>query len=224
MKARSSLLAAVQSAGPSSAAPECLVAIADDHPLVASGLARLVDSVSGFRSEWISHTIADVWERLEGSPVDLLLADIEMPGMAILTFLRRVRRLFPSTKVLVVSALPSVVYAERVIRAGSSGFLSKSDPADQMLLALRRAADGEVWRSPQSRGKSPSPGVQALSPRELEIFEMLAAGLSPRDVGSTIGISHRTVATHRLRIYRKLGISSLGELVRLGVEHARIES
>lgn len=218
-----------------SSRPVHTVWIADGHPLVASGLAGLISDASEFR---VGHTVSTP-EALtavlqEGAP-SVLVLDIDMPQLSPFAFLRRIRKTHAATAVLVVSGLPGEVYAVRVVEAGARGFLSKRADAQTFLRALRSVVAGNLWmhgdwaapvvqrRRWSSRHRNPV-SMHQLTSRELEIFRLLGDGHSSREVGQALHVSHRTVASHRLRIYRKLGIRSMSELIHMASEVRRSEA
>lgn len=210
------------------------VAIADAHPLVAAGLAELISRTSDFQARLSATTPEALTEALRGAAPSVLILDIDMPGLSPFAFLRRIRKTHPAMAVLVVSGLPGEVYAVRVVEAGARGFLSKRADADTLLRALRCVVEGNLWmhgdwaapalrrRRWSSRRRDPVSMTQ-LTSRELEVFRLLGDGKSSREVGQALHVSHRTVASHRLRIYRKLGIRSMSELIHLASEFRRAE-
>jgi len=207
------------------------VVIADDHAMVADGLSRLVSVMPGFHVSSVCTRIEEVEEAFSSRTPDLLLLDVDMPGLSIFSFIRKVSRGHPRTAILVVSGMPAEIYALRSITAGALGFVGKDEAASTLMTAVRTEAQGQI-SLPQGQtrsvlsamaGRRSAGGLSALSARELEVFRLLGKGLPTRDVGRVMHISHRTVASHRLRIYHKLGISSTSELIRLATDHQRSE-
>jgi two-component system invasion response regulator UvrY len=202
------------------------VIVVDDLPLVAEGIARLLDGLPGFRVISVCTTAQDAREAIERTLPDLVITDIDMSGMEIFSFIRRTRRLAPRVAILVISALSAEVYAERVIRAGASGFLGKDANVQTLASAVRVIAQGGSWiphgfATVGSKRNNPEPAksLSNLSSRELEIFRHMGWGRTTREIAEVLHISPRTVATHRFRIYRKLGVFSTGGLMRLAQEH-----
>jgi len=208
------------------------VVIADGHSLVASGLAKLISATHDFSVIDTCPTPDALTEALRVREPHALVLDIDMPGLSPFALLRRLRQHQPGMAVLVVSGLPGEVYAMRVVEAGARGFLSKRADVDTLLRALRSVVEGNLWihgewaapafrrRRWSSLGRHPL-SMSYLTSRELEVFRLLGDGKSPREVGQALHVSHRTVASHRLRIYQKLGIRSLGELIHLASEYRR---
>jgi two-component system, NarL family, invasion response regulator UvrY len=211
-----------------SSAPTLL--IADHQALLAATLAQFLSAASGFRVLGVCNSREHLDAALEAEPPDVLVLDLEMPELSVLSFLKRLRRRMPTVAVLVLSALPATVYGARLIEAGARGFQSKQAEPARLLQALEAVVAGQVWlhrdaldRARRGRG-SPSESVDGtdrlsmLSTREVEVFRLLGQGKSPREVAALLHISPRTVASHRLRIYGKLGIQGLGELIRLAAD------
>jgi DNA-binding NarL/FixJ family response regulator len=207
------------------------IVVVDDHPLFAEGIASLVDALPEFRVVAVCTTAAEARTSIEQSLPDLIISDIDMPGMEIFSFIRRVRRVSPETAILVVTALSAQVYAERVIQSGAKGFIGKDSTLTVLESAVRVISQGGIWM-PQgfpagvSRRNDPDAArsLSSLSPRELEVFRHMGWGRPTREIAEVMHISPRTVATHRLRIYRKLGVSSTGALMRLAREHLNGEA
>jgi DNA-binding NarL/FixJ family response regulator len=209
------------------------VVIADGFPLVAAGLAELITATGEFRVVQICPDPQALTEALALLEPELLVLDIEMPGLLPFALLRRLRRTRSEMAVLVVTGLPGEVYATPVVEAGARGFLSKRSGAETLLPALRCVIDGNLWmhgdwalpalrrRRWLSRPGQPR-SMSDLTSRELEVFQLLGSGRSTREIGQALHVSHRTVASHRLRIYRKLGIRSLSELLHRAVEYRQL--
>jgi len=208
------------------------VIIADHQRLVADGVARLLESTPDFRVVEVCATDEELKGTLRVLCPDLLLLDIDMPGLPILSFLRSLTRERPAPAVLVVTGLPANIYAAPVVEAGASGFVSKEVSPATLLTAMRSVRDGQLWIQREhavgssreraaAQGVTPDP-LSSLSPRELETFHLLGKGMPASEVGQLLFISPRTVASHRLRIYRKLGISSPSALIRLASQFDRM--
>jgi DNA-binding NarL/FixJ family response regulator len=162
---------------------------------------------------------------LEARKPEILLVDLELPGLSLFSFLRRLQRTQSPLSVLVMSRLPGERYALRAIRAGAMGFFSKLDPPATLFSALRAVRAGHIWirrshllpalSSLGEENPAEPAALAALSDRELEVFRLLGAGMRTKAVAAELHISPSTVASHRFRIYRKLGIRSPNELIRV---------
>lgn len=209
------------------------VIIADDHRLVANGIARLLDPVPDFKVVQICYNGDELSATLNVICPDLLLLDIDMPGLSILSFLRGLDRRKPAPIVLVLSGLAPDIYAGRVVDAGAAGFVSKDVSPSGLLTAMRSVRDGQLWihrdqARKQGRKRGRESGAQDplsyLSSRELEVFRLLGRAVSSADIAELLGISPRTVGSHRARIYKKLSISNASELIRLAAAFDQMDN
>ncbi len=153
-------------------------------------------------------------------PVDLVIIDISLPDRSGLELIRDLRSLDPSARALVVSSHDERVYAERVLRAGGRGYLMKDLAPDQLIAAVSRVLDGEIFLSPAmtsrmmealSGTKTASP-ISGLTDRELEVFRAIGEGKSSREIAGLLGVSIRTIDAHRTHIKEKLGLRDAAEL------------
>lgn len=197
------------------------ILVVEDHALVREGLTRILKQVS---DEAISlHEAGDVDTALavlEAQPdMDLVTLDLALPGIDGLTWLSAQRKRFPTVPFVVVSAYDDEATVRRVMRAGASGFVSKSYSADDMLSALRKVLEGEViepFAAPTALGVDVpvAPAVTArakdlgLSPRQAEVLSLMAKGRSNRDIAQLLGLTEGTVKIHVTAIFRALGVSS----------------
>lgn len=199
------------------------ILLVDDQPLVRSGFAMLVGSqedlvVVGQAGDGLE-AVAAV-ERLAGTPEqpDVLLMDIRMPRMDGLEAARRVLERHPRLTVVLLTTFDLDEYALEGIRAGASGFLLKDAQPEELLGALRTCFRGDAviapsttqrllrrFIDPPQRTVSDDPRLQALTPREREVFELVGRGLSNREIMAALVLSEPTVKTHVSRVLAKLG-------------------
>ena len=161
---------------------------------------------------------------------DLVLVDITLPGANGVELIKALRARFPVLSMLVLSMHDETLYAERVLRAGAKGYVMKSSSSDLLLNAIRKVLDGELYVSPalssqmlQSMvtGKTQVLGrLEQLSDRELEIVQLIGQGLSTSEIASRLGISSKTVESHRGNIRAKLSLKSGAELTRFSLANA----
>lgn len=193
------------------------VVIADDHALVRVGLRRVLEA-EGHR------VLAEVSDGLRVLPTvekerpDVLLLDLGLPGLHGLDVLREVTDRVPSTKVLVVSAYNRDEFVSSALRTGAAGYIVKGSEAGDLLAAVAEVARGGYYVSPQlSRAATSSNDAhdpyEALSPRERQVFHLMAEGLLNHQVGVQLYISTRTAETHRASIMRKLGLKTQTDVV-----------
>jgi len=159
---------------------------------------------------------------------DLALVDIALPGKSGLELIKDIKALHPQLMVLAISMHDESLYAERTLRAGASGYITKQQPSEELVKAIRQVLGNQVYVSREvSEGllrrfsgqpqKNLSP-MEILTDREYEIFRLIGEGQSPKDIASTLNLSPKTVAVHNASIRRKLNLKSTAQLIRFAVQ------
>lgn len=194
----------------------------DDFPIVRAGLHHLFDQHPELEICGEAATSADARSRLPPSDPDLLVIEPGLPDGEGLSLLAAARATYPELPILAYSRLPESPYAERAVRAGAQGFVGKGESLDALLEAVRRVLRGGVHLRAEvvalaTRERTAS-GVAALSDRELEVFRLLGEGRSSREIAGRLGISIKTVGTHRANAMRKLGIRTAAQLIHRAIE------
>ncbi len=208
------------------------IMIVDDHPLLRQGLRQLIDQEPDLKVCCEAGDRDEAFRLIQGAPPDVVIMDISMSEQAVsgMDFIRQIRTDMPQTAVLVFSIHDENVFAERAIRAGALGFLMKQAPSELVIDAIRRVAKGElvlsgaltqtILRRCLSEGdKSSATGVGKLSAREYEVLRLVGEGMQPQQISERLGISAKTVETHRFNIRRKLRLSSASELIQFSIRH-----
>jgi two-component system, NarL family, nitrate/nitrite response regulator NarL len=157
---------------------------------------------------------------------DLALMDIGMNGMNGITLAGVFHERFPGIRVLMLSMHDNIEYVTQAVRAGASGYVLKDSPATEIIRAIGTVLDGERFFSPGLgvkliHAQATQTPLERLTPRELDILDALAEGLSSKQIAQRNGLSVRTVETHRLNLKRKLEIDGQAELIKFAVEHRR---
>lgn len=196
------------------------ILIVDDHALVREGLkARLLVEPRVARVT----EAADAGEALkwldDGPPPDLMLTDISMRGMTGIALMQQVRERLPTLPVIVLSMYEHREYVIAAVRAGARGYVLKDSPLDEIVDAVHAVLAGSQHFSAGiadlARGVPDS--APQITEREREVLLLVAHGRSNKDVAQRLGISVRTVETHRLSLRRKLGVESPSEFLKLAV-------
>lgn len=215
-----------------SAAPSVTarIVIVDDHPIVRRGLAELINDVDEYEIIGQAADIGSALEMLKERTPDLALIDLSLGDGHGLELIKQVRAAELSIKMLVVSMMDEALYADRVLRAGASGYLRKEQATDNIVTAIRQVLDNKIYLSPSamSRGLNQvashdgtqPPPVSTLSDRELEVFELLGDGLSSREIAARLHLSVKTVETYREKIKAKLSLKNGSELTRHAIHWA----
>lgn len=203
------------------------VLIVDDHPLVREGLTARIDAQPDMRVCGEAADIEQALALLETAEPSLVIVDLALKTGHGLNLIKKIHSLEPKVKMLVVSAYEESLFAERVLRAGAHGFISKQEAQEKVIDAIRAVLRGERYLSADMtqrlvgqaiEGKpSPQP-IEALTDRELEIFELIGTGLSTRLIAQQLHLSVHTIETHRENIRAKLSLRNGSELVQRAVQ------
>ena len=202
------------------------VLLADDHPVVTEGLRRIVASVPGLKVVGEARTGAEVLTQLVRNPVEVLVLDSTLPDRCPLDLLKRIANRWPRTRVLLLGTGPDDPVAVRAIRDGAAGFAAKSQSPLELRAAVERIAAGCRYVHPAVAERlmfaapgDGGPSHESLSGREFEVLCLMGAGRPPREIGPRLGISVKTVATHRARILEKLGLDCTAAAIAHAVKH-----
>ena len=205
------------------------ILVADDHAIVRSGLKQLLQLAPDFEVQAEAANGHEVMQQLETACPDVLLLDVNMPGGPEGSeLLQRVLGRWPSLPVLVLSMHDEPQVAARMVQAGAKGYIAKDSDMPRLVAAIRRVAGGGHYIVPELAEQMVfgRPTIQAahegLSPRESEIFLLLARGMGVNDIGVQLSISNKTVSTHKARLMEKLGLESTADLVRYALQHRLI--
>lgn len=200
------------------------VLIADDHELVRTGLRRLLEELDcEIVAEAASGEEAVAAAR-EHKP-EIALIDIHMPGIGGLEATQKLQRIHPGCRVMILTAHPEGPLPRTLLEIGVAGFLTKGCSVDEMHEALRKVRAGERYVSrevAQSIALDAVEGAQAspferLTARELQVALMLLAGEANRDIAETLRVSPKTVTTYRQRIFRKVRVRTIQDLLRQAI-------
>jgi len=202
------------------------VLLVDDHPIVRDGLARMIASQPDLSVSGEAGGAEEALRLVAEDPPDLAVVDLFLEGMSGLDLIKVLRERFPALPVLVLSMHDETVYAERVLRAGARGYVMKQVASRTILEAIRTVLRGEVFLSDKlaagpegSAAGEPDAGTRdaaivRLSDREREIFALMGQGLTRQAIVEQLGISAKTVETHRANMKYKLNLRSTAELDR----------
>lgn len=202
------------------------VFIVDDHPVVRRGLCSCLAEHPRLQVVGEAADGQEAVRRAVEVRPDLMLVDINMPGMDGLQLCEALREHSPATRVVILSVHNRPDYIQRALTAGAKGYLLKDIPAEQLVQALLRIHEGEVVLSPQVtetalnqwvRRQAPGTGGARLSRREQQVLSLIARGLSNKEIAARLGVSVRTVETHRERIMTKLDLHSVAALTRYAI-------
>ena len=200
--------------------------VADDHPIVRAGLTGLVATQPDFELVGEAADGAEAVAVTLRTRPDVLLVDLQMPGVDGIGAIRAVLAELPLLRVLVLTTYDSDGDVLRAVEAGATGYLLKETPSEELFRAIRATARGESALSPSvaSRlvGRARRANEQALSPRELEVLALVARGTSNKLIARDLRISETTVKTHLLHIFTKLGVDDRTAAVTLAMRRGML--
>lgn len=206
------------------------IVVVEDHAVVKDGLIALINRESDLKVCGEAETSAAALKVIEETGPDLVIADLILTEGNGLDLLKSVRAKNPDLKFLIISMQDEEIYAERCIKAGASGYIMKRCATDDFIHAIREVLSGEIYLSKKmnalllrrfadNRGTTAQSELNILTDRELQIFQMIGAGLNTRDIAPSLGISPKTVATHRENIKVKLGLKDGRSLLKAAINH-----
>jgi two-component system nitrate/nitrite response regulator NarL len=203
------------------------VYLIDDHPVVRFSFAMAVEAEPGLVFVGDAASAAEAIAGVVAARPHVILADLALPDSSFPELCAALQAAVPAARVVVLSSHDDDFRVAEALAAGAQGYLLKSEPVAHLLDAVRTAAAGGtplspsltdgVLRAMRRGGRIGSGTIDVLTPRERQVLERLATGLSTREVAESLGISPKTVETHRIRIYEKLGARSVIDLTRIAV-------
>ena len=205
------------------------ILLADDHAIVVEGLQRLLAPT--FDLVGVAQNGVEMVDTCAATKPDVIVADVSMPLLNGIDALRRLRRQKDQTPVIFLTMHPDVTSATRALEAGAAGYVLKHSASDELVTAIRDALVGRVFVSPALRtaaveerlvkGPGKTRAVE-LTPRQQEVLQLLAQGKSAKEIGAILGLSPRTVETHKYKVMDDLGLSTTAELVHYAIRHGLV--
>jgi len=206
------------------------VLVADDHHMVRTSIARMLDAEEGLRVVGEAADGEAAISQCRKVRPDIVLMDIRMPGIGGLEATRKITRGMSDIKVLVLTAYLEDTFAQRLLDAGASGFISKGSELDEMVHAIRQVHAGQRFISSEiaqrlvlSKLESHDNPFNQLSSRELQVAMMIVNCHKVSEISDSLFLSPKTVNTYRYRIFEKLGVQSDVELTHLGLRFGLVD-
>lgn len=205
------------------------ILVVEDHAMVREGFVALINLTDDLEVCAEADNVQDAMKAVSLSRPDLMLVDIVLRKGDGIDLIKACHAQHPELRLLVVSMQDEYVYAERALRAGAMGYIMKQEASDKILVGIRTVLAGEVFvsrninlrmlqsvsgRKPHSDGSV----VSSLSDRELQIFQMIGAGMKSKEIAVSLGISFKTVNTHRENIKHKLRLRNGPDLMSSAVQ------
>jgi DNA-binding NarL/FixJ family response regulator len=204
------------------------IIIADDHQIVRQGLKRLLDSENDFTVVGEAPDGRSAVAMVRDKNADVVVMDVTMPDLNGIEAARQIARDFPNVKVVGLSMHADVRFATEMLRAGAKGYLLKDDAFEDLANAIRTTLDNRVYLSPKisdtvmaayavgDRPGEPS-AFDRLSPREREVLQLMSEGRATKEIAHDLGVSIKTIETHRRQVMEKLKLYSVAELTKYAV-------
>ncbi len=197
------------------------VLLVDDHPMTRDGMAQLIDREPDLKVAWQAGLAREAMNIVAAHRPDLAIVDVTLPDRSGIELVKDIRALQKTTPVLVVSMHEEALFAERALKAGARGYVSKQEGGARLMEAIREVLGGQIALSEKTRssivesftGGGRGAPLGRLSDREMEVFELIGRGLSTKEIADRLKISLKTVEVHRLHIKTKLKIATAPELI-----------
>lgn len=198
------------------------VLIADHHPITWEGITSLLRKNE--QLEVIGHVTSgnELFKFLKNQIPDVLVMEIDLPQINGITALRNIKNLFPGTKMLVFSCHPEEMYALSAIKAGASGYISKTVAIENLQMAITQVARGGIYlnrniteriNSGISQSNSLISKFKKLSTREAEVLNLISNGKRNKDIAEALDINEKTVSTYKTRLLKKLKVDNIADLI-----------
>lgn len=207
------------------------VLLADDHTLVRAGVRRILEAQ---RPSWIVSEVGsgdEALEALRADPIDVLVLDLAMPGRDGFGVLDEAKGIRPDLKVLVLTMHADPEYVARAVRGGADGYLLKDSAVQDLVAGIDAVTSGRAYHSPsvqralsdmvRAKDDAPRP-LDLLTEREREVLKLVAEGCPSKEIAYKLGISGRTVETHRANLMRKLDVHSVALLTQLAIREGLV--
>jgi DNA-binding NarL/FixJ family response regulator len=197
------------------------VLIVDDHPIVRQGLMRLLAQESDLQAYEGADNVADAFRQVQEIHPALVLVDVSLKDSHGIELISQIKDFDENIKMLVWSMFDEKIYAERTVRAGAMGYISKQEPIENVIEAIRHVLDGNMYLSPHMTnnllrrlggGDLERDPIADLSNREIEVFQLLGRGITTKAIAKKLGVSPKTIEAHRERIKSKLNLKNASEL------------
>jgi two-component system invasion response regulator UvrY len=208
------------------------ILLVDDHELVRSGVSRILNEVKGFKVIDECETGEEAIKICRQIEPDVILMDMDMPGMGGLEATKKILRFTPEAKVIMLTAHTEDPFPTKVMQIGAAGYLTKGTPPNEMVNAIRAVNSGQRYLPAEiaqqmalSQFKSTEENpFSELSDRELQIMLMVTRGEKVPDISEHLHLSTKTINSYRYRMFEKLGIGNDVELTHLAIRHGMINT
>jgi DNA-binding NarL/FixJ family response regulator len=197
------------------------VLVADHHPIIRTGLKMLFESSPDIQVIGSVTTGRELFDFVGRTKIDIVLSEIDLPELNGITALRTLKKEYHDVKVIMFSSHPEEIYAISTIKAGASGYLTKTVSTQTIKDAIMKVYNGGIYISNSlahrlafdERGNKPSKLYKKLSTREVEVLKLLSSGRRNKEIAEELEINEKTVSTYKARLMKKLNVTNLVDLI-----------
>ncbi len=197
------------------------ILIADGHPVVSSGLHLLLSKNPNFNIVGSLNSGIEIFDFVRNHNVDVLVSEVDLPELNGISAIRTLKKENKDINILMLSHQPEEIYALSTLKAGATGYLNKASDISTIEKAIRIVNNGEIFLSEKMRKHLPKKGslknrnrlFRRLSNREIEVLKLLSIGKKNKEIAEELDINEKTVSTYKTRMYKKLNVNNLIDLV-----------
>jgi DNA-binding NarL/FixJ family response regulator len=210
------------------------ILIVDDHAVVREGLRWVIEQSKDLVVSSEASDATEAMLKINEEQPDLMIIDIALPGTSGLDLTKKIRSSFPDIRILILSMYKEELYAERALRSGAHGYLSKNDSGEKLITAIRQVLLGQVYVSKEfnemllkrlgSSGLKPAFSLDLLTNRELDVLRLIGQGYGSKEIAADLKISMKTVEAHREHIRGKLDLHTNSQLVQHAIHWVHSEN
>ncbi|QTH63891.1 UvrY/SirA/GacA family response regulator transcription factor [Psychrosphaera ytuae] len=208
------------------------VLLVDDHELVRTGIRRIIDEVRGMKVVGEVATGEEAFQFCRNEEPDVVLMDMNMPGIGGLEATKKIVRYCPDVKIIILTVHTEDPFPSKVMQMGASGFVTKQTGPDDLIQAIRSVNVGQRYLAPdiaqqialsKFTGNDAEQMFDSLSERELQIMLMITKGEKVQDIAEQLSLSSKTVNSYRYRIFKKLNVQNDVELTHIAIRHGMLD-
>ncbi len=231
----SSLSPAHPASAPTPTPAKRRIFLVDDHPITRQGVVVLINQESDLEVCGEADSAPKAFDLLQKSKADLAVVDISLKTTSGIELTKNLKVLLPDLPILIMSMHDESLYAERALRAGAKGYIMKQEASDNILVAIRRILEGELYLSEKMKEKMLHRlvhnrkdevvfSIDTLSDREMEVFQLIGNGFSTRQIATKLNLSVKTIDSYREHLKLKLHIEKGADLVRHAIQWVKSEN
>ena len=184
------------------------IIVVDDHPIMVQGVKNIIEACDKCECIATATNGKDALKKIQQLKPDIVITDLNMPGMNGIELIKKIKRKFPDIGIIVISVHQSNIIISSAITAGALGYIDKSMTPDSLQQCIETVKSGKIFAPSYEESDMPTNISKLLSKREVEIAFMLVSGMTPSAIGKELNIQLNTVSTHKGKIYTKLGVSN----------------